>query len=192
MDHPVFHCGRRLFEILLQGASRLQNHSPKSESNPEVLKIIRGIALIAIALVMGWSALTATERKTRTEVLQSEWPAPAILQSILEQRGWTRAPMSDHDTLVKGAPFIQYGSVGIWINEDRCAVFIQQSAGDSISDGRIPPALWTCGEGGRKKQNRQRWRKIGSGYDGVNQLAGIQAPKSKKPPSYIDPNEIRY
>ena len=192
MDHPLFHRGRRLFEILLQRATRFQHHGPKSEPNPEVLKIIRGIALIAVAMLMGWSALTSTERKTRTEVLQSEWPSDDILQNILEQRGWFRASMSDHDTLVKGAPFTQSGAVGIWINEDRCAVFIQQSESESALGSRSTPTLWICRNGGHKNSARQRWRKIGSGYDGVNQLGRIQAPKSKKAPSYIDPNEIRY
>jgi hypothetical protein len=184
MDISIFQRGRRLREFVSQTMASLGNHRSKAAPNPEILKIARGSALLMLSLGLGWAGKTMTEQNVRTAILDGEWPNPAILQTVIHQGGWREVKMSDYDAYLKQFPSSMHGQTGIWTTEDHCTVFIQKSAHTS--------ELWSCMGSRPPSKTKFKWIRLGSGHNGVDQLARIKPFIPKKAVSYIDPNEIRY
>jgi hypothetical protein len=184
MDIPIFQRGTRLRESLSQAVAQLGKHRTKTTPNPEILKIARGVALLILSLGLGWTGKTLTEQNVRTAILEGEWPSPAVLKTILQQGGWQIVQMSDYDAYLKLFPSSVHGQAGIWTSEDHWAVFIQKSGNES--------ELWSRMGSRPPSKTKFKWNRLGSGYNGVNQLARIKPFVPKKAVSYIDPNEIRY
>jgi len=184
MDISPIQLGTRVREFISLRMGGLSKNSKKTAPNPEVLKIARGFAFTIMAAMMGWAAQSATERNTRIAILEGEWPHSVVFQNTLRQGGWSPISMSDYDAFLKQFPSSAHGKAGIWTTDDHCTVFIQQSQNSS--------ELWTCSASRLKAKSKVSWIRLGSGYDGINQLARIKPPISKKAASYIDPNEIRY
>jgi hypothetical protein len=184
MDISIFQRGNRLRELVSQAVAQLGRNRSKAAPNPEIVKIARGVALLMASLTLGWSGKTLTEQNIRTAILNGEWPNAAILHTYLQQGGWREVRMSDYDAYLKQFPSSMHGQEGIWISEDHCSVFIQKSANAS--------ELWSCFGNRPPVKAKFKWNRLGSGYNGVNQLARIKPFIPKKAVSYIDPNEIRY
>lgn len=192
MDISLLFHRSRIFKSLSQTMEKLQRSRPNSQPSPEALKITRGLVMVLVALLFGWIGKSTTEADTRNRILGGEWPEQVILTDVLKQRGWIPKDMTDRDTLTKSLPGHLIEKPGIWTTEDQCMVFINQSNPLSHLNTGDALQLWVCSGISTKPKNKSPWKWLGSGYDGVNQLARIKPSILKKSASYIDPNEIRY
>jgi hypothetical protein len=192
MDIFHFHRNFRLLNRLQTSLERFTKNSPKPTKNPEIIKIARGMGLLAISALLGLLSNSATEKRTREEVLNREWPDVTIWRNTLRSAGWSPFETNDLSLLLKNHPNPVSESADIWISENKCFIFVPKSPyskPDARSEG---PELWACATGREQPKSVIKWHKIGGGYDGVNQLARIKLPTAKKQASYIDPKEIRY
>jgi hypothetical protein len=174
---------------LFKGTAKLQTNSVLAKSNPEAIKISKGMALFLIALLCAWISKTETEIKTRQQILQSEWPSSQIFYSVLNQGGWHRSEAVDLSVLLKNHPDPFLAQSVIWESEDHCFIYLTQSP---YQNEASKPELWSCAAGHNKPKTKLKWRRVGSGYSGLNLLSQIILPRVKKTASYIDPKEIRY
>jgi hypothetical protein len=192
MDISLFFRRSRLFQNLSQTMEKLQHHRSNSKPSPETLKITRGLVMVSLALLFGWIGKSTTEADTRNQILMGEWPNPSVLTDVLKQKGWIPKDMADRDALTKALPSHLIEKPGIWTTEDQCTVFINQSNPKTYASDTDTLQLWVCAGMSMKSRGKSTWKWLGSGYDGVNQLARIKPSILKKSASYIDPNEIRY
>ena len=182
MDISLFRKRTHEFKNLLTTISALQKNSANPKTNPEILKISKGLALLFIAIALAWISKSETENSTRERVLQTEWPPTQILHAVLTQGGWTSSK-TDLSTTLKNHPDPFSSESMLWESEDHCLIFLTQSP---------EPELWSCATSHNRDLRKIKWHKLGSGYAGINTLAKIVVPKIKIPTSYIDPKEIRY
>jgi len=182
MDLSILRNRALEFKNILSTVTKLQKNNSYPEPNSEAITIARGIVLLLLAVLLAWVSKTETESNTRNRLLQNEWPETQVLHSILTQGGWTLTK-TDLSNALRNHPDPFSSESMLWESDDHCMILLTQAS---------EPQLWSCATSHSKINPRLKWRKIGSGYAGVNKLAQIELPKVKKTVSYIDPKEIRY
>lgn len=181
MDISLFRDRARQFKNLLESISKTKGNGSNPKTNPEALKIAKGIVLCLLAVFLAWICKSETERQTREQTLQEEWPTIQTLHAVLHEGGWKPVTEADFSLLLKNHPDPFSEQSMIWGSEDHCLIYLRNSKSE----------LWSCATSHRKT-SKIKWHKIGSGYAGVNLLSKISLPKPKITASYIDPKEIRY
>lgn len=170
------------FKNLLKAIATIEKNNTSPAADPEIVKIGRGICLLLTAVFLAWLSKTETENKTRTSILQGEWPNTQVIHSVLKQGGWLPAEQGEYTTLLKNHPDPFSEVSTLWETEDHCLIYLN-----------LPkPELWFCAAGHNKPKSKIKWHKIGGGYAAINQLSLISVQLPKKTVSYIDPKEIRY
>lgn len=188
--HRFFdHC--TWFKKLFSRMEKLETDYNRSKSNPEILSIARGTGMLLIAILLGWLGKTYSENKKRDEVLNQEWPADEVWIATLRQGGWMRVSKSDFSNLLQNHPQPLSDVPLIWESDDHCLIFLTESPYADLQTGNTDQELWSCTANLKPTGKKIKWKKVGSGYFGVNQLAKIHFSKPKTA-SYIDPDEIRY
>lgn len=192
MDISLLRDRLHQLKSFFESTAGLQKNGSLTKTNPEVIQLARGIALILIAVFLGWICKTETETSNRRKVLTEEWPSTQIWQATLKQGGWTQLTGGDWSGLLKNHPDPYRDESVIWESDDHCLIFITKSPFSNDNSNPAGPELWSCATSQKSSNPKTKWHKIGSGYEGLNQLSRIPVRAVKKAPSYIDPKEIRY
>lgn len=182
----------RQFKNFFESISILQKNSRIPTNNPETLKLAKALGLLCLAILLGGISKWETEASARNSVLNAEWPPVQIWSGVLLQGGWKRSGPSDFSTLLKNHPDPFTVQATIWESEDHCLIYLTHSPYRFPESASSETELWTCATSRSMVLSKIRWRRLGSGYDGINQLAVLASQLPKKDSSYIDPKEIRY
>ena len=170
--------------------SGIQKRSAQAKSNPETLKIARGLVLLFISVILAWTSIQVTREESFNLYENQHWPNRVAWKQLLLNRGLIqKTSIGSYSKLLESNPAAFLGESKIWVTADACVVFIPKSAYDS------GPELWTCspdpkGEG---------WKNLGSGLRGFERLIDLfeKLPRKplislKKTVKSIDPKEFHY
>ena len=181
---------RVLRENIRSFVSGLQKRGAQAKSNPENLRVARGLGFLFFAIILSWVSIQATEESSILFFQTSHWPRELIWKQTLSGRGLTlRKSLGEYSKLLESNPGAFLDESKIWVMAGGCAVFIPKSP--YLSGGE----LWTC----EAHPKMEGWRNLGSGQRGFDRLLDFFEkipPKPlvslKKPVNSVDPKEFHY
>lgn len=178
---------REKFSTIL---SRISKRGGETKPNLEALKIARGLILLFVSILLGWTSIEFTKQQSIRAFEESHWPMRPIWKMTLSHYGLTqRATLGDYSKLLESNPAAFLGESKIWINPNACVVLLPKSPYDS------GPELWTC----EPTSKAETWKNLGSGLPAFETLIDIleKFPRKtslapQKSVKSIDPKEFHY